>query len=536
MSSAEPVNRLEAMRSRIAGSAVYVHSFEIGSVPFQIAAGMICSNHRDEKNAAGYIRLANGKTDAASFGTTQGYSIRVPDIVEAAASGCLVSVNVVARAAGCAQSRFAVAYSTNEVGNSGWRWQDAGAEWSVFTIEYDVPVMKNGNGDFIGILPDGNGRPGTEFCFLSVNMMTGDAEFPSDLLDDCWYAEYLNFLRDLPRETRFIKSLQHYLETGGRQRRDPNPLFDSKWYAKKYQLPADQDPLVHYATHEKFGLVSPNRHWETVSATNKLTNPPPPLSRLLHHYPTARKPTYLLGLFGTGRQYLNSLFLKSNLEIAYYFRDCCHNYFGAVPVIFSGHVASTYERVGFRTPDFWRTLIERAAAGLVNLIFIYRHPLDSVLSNWAYFHHLKKTGVPRGIARGYKAAEDFHRDLNDNIYEFSLFCGGSQDFPRVLAGSYGKGGFMSLFEFIRETEVFVSNPNVHCFRFEDFQRDATAEFKRLVSILAPNLTHQVDHAASPEASSSRYQSAKENVTSFRALMDSLPADVKKRIMALGYSV
>jgi hypothetical protein len=172
VTSAEPTKRdnlLEALRSRIAQSAAYFHPFEIGSVPFRIPAGMICSNYTDEETGTGYISLANGKTDAASTGATEGYGIRLPDTIEAAASGRRVSVNVVARAAGGAQSRFALAYSTNDVGNSGWRWQDAGPEWSVFTMEYDVPVMKNGNGDFVGILPDTEGRSSTEFCYLSVN-------------------------------------------------------------------------------------------------------------------------------------------------------------------------------------------------------------------------------------------------------------------------------------------------------------------------------------------------------------------------------
>jgi hypothetical protein len=166
---AKPDSSLEALRSRIARSAAYFHTFEIGSVPFRIAPGMICSNSTDEKIGTRYISLANGKTNAASHGATEGYSIRLPDTIEAAASGRLILVNVVARAADCAQSRFALAYSTNDVGNSGWRWQDAGPEWSVFTVEYDVPVMKLGNGDFVGILPDAEGRSGTEFCYLSVN-------------------------------------------------------------------------------------------------------------------------------------------------------------------------------------------------------------------------------------------------------------------------------------------------------------------------------------------------------------------------------
>jgi hypothetical protein len=166
--STEPDNPLEALRSGIARSAAYFHSFELNSVPFRIAEGVICSSHTDEKTGTAYISLSNGKPDALSSGATDGYSIKLPDSVEAAASGSLVSVNVIARAAGAAQSRFALAYSTNDVGNSGWRWQHAGPEWSVFTIEYKVPVMKKGNGDFVGILPDAKDGTGTEFCYLSV--------------------------------------------------------------------------------------------------------------------------------------------------------------------------------------------------------------------------------------------------------------------------------------------------------------------------------------------------------------------------------
>jgi CBS domain-containing protein len=163
-------DELEELRSRMAVSAAYFHRFDAVSVPFRIPAGMVCSNFTDENTGTEYISLANGKSDAASNGPTAGYSIRLPDTLEAAASGRSVSVNIVARAADGAQSRFALAYSTNEVGNSGWRWLDAGPGWSLFTMKFKVPVMKNGRGDFVGILPDTEGRPGTEFCYLSIEV------------------------------------------------------------------------------------------------------------------------------------------------------------------------------------------------------------------------------------------------------------------------------------------------------------------------------------------------------------------------------
>jgi len=166
----KPHNALEVLRSRIAESASFFHEFTIGCVPFRIWPGMNCSNHTDATSGVEHIRLENGSPDAPSGGHTGGYSIRLPDTLEAAASGRHVAVSVVSRGVAGAKSRFALSYSTNEVGNTGWRWQNAGPEWAVFTIEYDVPTMKQGRGDFVGILADKEGHPGIEICYLSVSV------------------------------------------------------------------------------------------------------------------------------------------------------------------------------------------------------------------------------------------------------------------------------------------------------------------------------------------------------------------------------
>ena len=102
---------------------------------------------------------------------TGGYSIRVSDQTELAASGKPVRVLVVARAAEAASSsRLAVAYSTNEVGNSGWRWFPVGQEWAELEMDYDVPPMKNGRGDFIGLLPDKQGAPAVEVSAVALRV------------------------------------------------------------------------------------------------------------------------------------------------------------------------------------------------------------------------------------------------------------------------------------------------------------------------------------------------------------------------------
>ncbi|SDY39983.1 hypothetical protein [Nitrosomonas sp. Nm33] len=167
--SAIPVNLAEQLRAKIAQNAAFLYVFETGEAS-TTPDGMICSSHVGTNGEAGYITLAKGNPKAGSGGVTGGYSIRLPDQIEAAASGHHIAVSVIARASGGDQSRFAVAYSTNEVGNSGWRKFTAGAEWAVYTMEFDVNVMKEGRGDFVGILPDSEGSPATDFCYFAITI------------------------------------------------------------------------------------------------------------------------------------------------------------------------------------------------------------------------------------------------------------------------------------------------------------------------------------------------------------------------------
>lgn len=160
---------LEQLRTEIARDAAYLYVFETGEAS-TTPTGMISTMHVGTNGEAGYISLANGNPKATSAGVTGGYSIFLPYKVEAAASGHHITVHVIARASGSNQSQFAVAYSTNEVGNSGWHKFTAGPEWSVHTMEYNVPPMKEGRGDFVGILPDSEGNPGTDFCYFAITI------------------------------------------------------------------------------------------------------------------------------------------------------------------------------------------------------------------------------------------------------------------------------------------------------------------------------------------------------------------------------
>lgn len=112
-----------------------------------------------------YLQLSDADSTAANTG---GYYIRLAEAVQAAVNGHHIAVSVVARGAQKSRSRFALAYSSAGMNNSGWRWFDAASKWSVATLRWDVPPAQNGVGDFLAILPDGEGRPGTQFCYLAI--------------------------------------------------------------------------------------------------------------------------------------------------------------------------------------------------------------------------------------------------------------------------------------------------------------------------------------------------------------------------------
>lgn len=163
-----PISEMDA---RLSDGAAYFHTFDHGAEPFRVARGISHAIFADEGSGLGYLSLADGAADAVSMSYTGGYSILLPDAIEAAASGRRIIVRIGARAADGARSRFAVAYSTAEVGNSGWRWFEATADWAVFTMEWNVPVMRDGGGDYLGLLPDIAGNPGAAFRCLSITIV-----------------------------------------------------------------------------------------------------------------------------------------------------------------------------------------------------------------------------------------------------------------------------------------------------------------------------------------------------------------------------
>ena len=94
--------------------------------------------------------------DASAQSQTGGVSVRIDPPHETAFAGRRIEVTLRARSRDGAAG-FSAVYSTNDVGNSGWRPLPLTSEFAPQFFSYNVPPMQRGASDFIGIMPPTTG-------------------------------------------------------------------------------------------------------------------------------------------------------------------------------------------------------------------------------------------------------------------------------------------------------------------------------------------------------------------------------------------
>ncbi len=99
-------------------------------------------------------------------------------------------------------------------------------------------------------------------------------------------------------------------------------------------------------------------------------------------------------------------------------------------------------------PGVTSRILEAVRARRADLIFIYRHPLDSLLTNWVWWRaYLRNKNLATVISTVYKNTGDLCADLEKNFPEFESFAKGD---PAFFATSLGPR-FLSFPEFVEET-------------------------------------------------------------------------------------
>jgi hypothetical protein len=240
---------------------------------------------------------------------------------------------------------------------------------------------------------------------------------------------------------------------------------------------------------------------------------------------------YIIGLFGTGRRYINELMLGNIGERAKYFRDTIRLHPGPTSMIYSGHATIRHDSRLQYPPAVTSRILEASGAGFADLIFVYRHPLDSLLTNWVWWrNYIRDNRAISGISQVYENIDDLCADLEQKFSDFEAFAAGDSDF---FAGVPGPR-FLSFQEFVEETELHVQSATL-ALRLEDFMIDPSKEFSRIVEVMSVDLDLSRSSITPPRTKPYGYRAVRDKVPRFRRFIDGSDEATKRRIEKIGYN-
>jgi len=241
---------------------------------------------------------------------------------------------------------------------------------------------------------------------------------------------------------------------------------------------------------------------------------------------------YVIGLYGTGRGYINEVLLKNLGKRAKYFRETIRFHPGPTSMIYSGHATIKYVSRDQELPAVTSRILEAVRSGFADLIFINRHPLDSLLTNWIWWRtYLRDNFQIEGISQVYKNADDLGGVLEQNFLEFKSFAEGDPDFFAAVPGPR----FLSFREFVEEAEIYLQSATL-TLRLEDFMIDPLKEFSKIVEVMSVDIDLSRLRVAPPRTKAYGYLAVKEKVPRFRNFINELDAETKRRIEKIGYKV
>jgi hypothetical protein len=241
---------------------------------------------------------------------------------------------------------------------------------------------------------------------------------------------------------------------------------------------------------------------------------------------------YVIGLFGSGRHYINETMLRNIGRRAKYFRDAIRLHPGPTPMIYSGHATMKHISRAQASPEVMSRVLEAVRWGFADVIFVYRHPLDSLLTNWMWWRTYIRDNIwISGISQVYKNTDDLCGILEQNFSEFRAFAEGNPDFFAAMPGT----PFLSFAEFVEETELHLQAATL-ALRLEDCTINPQKEFFRIAEAMSVDLDWSRLSVAPPITKSLGYLAVKEKVPLFRNFIAELSPEIKSRIEKMGYAV
>jgi len=201
-------------------------------------------------------------------------------------------------------------------------------------------------------------------------------------------------------------------------------------------------------------------------------------------------------------------------------------------MIYWGHATVRYPCGKQAVPEVTSRVFEAARAGIADVIFVYRHPLDSLMTEWVLWRtFLRHKILVYGVSTPYKTTGDFCEDLDKNFAEFKAFAEGDPSFFAAFPGP----PFLSFRQYVEETELYLQSPAL-AIRFEDCYADPLKEFTKIARVMSVDLDLSRVRVPPPRTEKYRFLTVKEKVPRFRDFVDGLDAETKRRIEKMGYIV
>jgi hypothetical protein len=217
-------------------------------------------------------------------------------------------------------------------------------------------------------------------------------------------------------------------------------------------------------------------------------------------------------------------------ERANYFRDTIRFHPGPTSMVYSGHTTMRHVSRLQYPPDVTSRIFEAVRSRFADLIFVYRHPLDSLLTNWIWWRiYIREKRMIAGISQVYANDDDLCADLEENFSEFKAFADGDRNF----FAAFSDLRFLSFPEFVEETELWLQFAPL-TLRLEDFLTDPSKEFSKIVRVMSIDVDLSRLRIAPPRTKPYGYLAVKEKVPRFRNFMNDLDAETRRRIEKIDY--
>jgi len=176
---------VQSLTARLNSAPIWSSGFEPGADFDRWKAGSPAATLLAETSSysggqAGIIRYKGSEAPKAS-GSTGGVYAKVSESIAMNFAGKRVRVTGYAKAPlAYRASEFAVAYSTADVGNSGWHRFPVKSDWTQFDFLYDVPQASSKGGDYVGIWGDtSNAGNGVMVDMLNIQPATTEEDLPA---------------------------------------------------------------------------------------------------------------------------------------------------------------------------------------------------------------------------------------------------------------------------------------------------------------------------------------------------------------------